>query len=104
MFFVYLFLGKFTCDHGNWLCLVLDQYGQMGVLGGETGMVFNVKTTRQQQLAKKDHPFRLLEKGVEKHCTTRFAPRGPLYATNIPPLPPASVGIVAVKHAYHCVN
>ena len=47
------FLGKFTCDHGNWLCLVLDQYGQMGVvLGGETGMVFSVKitTTTQQQI------------------------------------------------------
>ena len=38
-------MGKFTCDHGNWPSLVLDQYGQMGVLGGETGMVFNVKTT-----------------------------------------------------------
>ena len=42
-FFRIPFLGKFTCDHGNWLCLVLDQYAQLGVLGGET--VFNVKKT-----------------------------------------------------------
>ena len=34
------FLGELICDHGSWPCLVLDQHGQMGVPGRETGMLF----------------------------------------------------------------
>lgn len=36
----YLLQDKLICDHGNRTCLVLDQYGQIMVLGGEIRTVF----------------------------------------------------------------
>ena len=47
------FLGMLVCDHGNRpsqrCCISTERLRQKEVLGRETGMVYNVKTTTTQQ-------------------------------------------------------